>query len=72
MAADSDRLKTSIHDLRESLELAYEALRAVIPDRKHGCLCDECLRTITAEARNDGAITDPKVAEEFDRQVKEG
>ena len=35
--------------VRFSLELAYDALRAVLPDRRHGCLCDKCLEEIVVE-----------------------
>lgn len=40
-----------IKRLEVSLALAYKALRAVVSDRKHGCLCDNCLRDIVTQTR---------------------
>ena len=47
--------QATIDSLQTSIQLAYEALRAVLSDRLYGCLCDECLRNILAERGRDNS-----------------
>ena len=43
-------IEVQLKAVQDSLQIAYAALRAVLPDRKHGCLCDQCLRDIIQAA----------------------